>query len=336
MRLARLADIPWDAWSSPAGKFQGSGRQVSIALGSRPDAPGGGSHPFDLEYGRLLPGKSGCPFHSHSSQWELFVIQAGSGTVRHGAQRRDVRVGDAILHPPGPEAHQLMNTGEVDLEYLLIADNPAVDIWHYPDSDKWGYRPAGGIFRKIPADYHLGEEEGAPLEVAPRPLPVPTAAQQARFVSIASIPEVERSSPKKVFCSHVRDISLALGGVRDVGTWGGGHPFDLQQRRVPPGAAVCPCHVHTVQWELFLVLAGTATVRADAATHQVTAGDVFIQPPGTAHQIRNHGTTDLVFHVIADNSPAEICYYPDSNKWMIDPQGKAFRMTEVDYFDGEE
>lgn len=171
-------------------------------------------------------------------------------------------------------------------------------------------------------------------------------------VSIPALPETEGRSPTGKYHSFSKDISLALGGIKDTGAWGGGHPFDLQQRRVPPGASVCPLHAHTQQFELFVVLAGTATVRTSrpapsavaasvsewsvAATHTVRAGDAFVQPPGTAHQITNTGTEDFIFFVIADNLPTDSTYYPESNKWQIKPQRKLFRMTEVDYFDGEE
>lgn len=151
-----------------------------------------------------------------------------------------------------------------------------------------------------------------------------------------SMPWEEFKSPSGKFHSFQKNISLALGGVRDVGAWGGGQPFDLQLRRVPPGAMVCPLHEHGVQWELFVILAGEATVRVNETRQVVRAGEIFMQPPGTAHQTINSGKEDLVFYIIADNSPADSTYYPDSKKWMMKPQRKLFRMTEVDYFDGED
>ena len=157
-----------------------------------------------------------------------------------------------------------------------------------------------------------------------------------KTIHVPSLPEEEAKSPTGKYHSFSRNISLALGGIKDTGPWGGGHPFDLQVRRVPPGKAVCPLHAHTVQWELFFVVAGTATVRVNGERHAVRAGDAFVQPPGTAHQIINDGKEDFVFHVIADNSPADSTWYPDSNKWQMKPQRKIFRMTEVDYHDGEE
>lgn len=156
-------------------------------------------------------------------------------------------------------------------------------------------------------------------------------------IRLTDLPEEEQKSPTGKYHSFCRNISLALGGIRDTGPWGGGHPFDLQIRRVPPGAAVCPLHAHVVQWELFVVISGSATIRVDDTTHMVAAGEAFMQAPGTAHQITNTGSEDFVFYVIADNPPADNTWYPDSRKWMLKPQRKIYRDgTEVDYFDGEE
>lgn len=158
-----------------------------------------------------------------------------------------------------------------------------------------------------------------------------------KTVHIPDLPEIHAKSPTGKYESYCKDVSLALGGVKDTGAWGGGHPFDLQQRRVPPGATVCPLHAHSGQWELFVVTAGAATVRTgDGKKTKVRAGDSFVQPPGTAHQITNTGKEDFVFFVIADNLPVDSTYYPDSDKWQIKPQRKLFRMQPTTYFDGEE
>ena len=337
MKKVNIEDVPFEEWDSPGGKFHGMGRQLSTALGAKTNATiADGGHPFDLEVGRLRPGKAPCPFHSHSHQWELFVIRTGSGSVRYGAEQRDVHAGDAVMLPPA-EAHQLINTGAVDLDYFLFADNPLAEYWHYPDSNKWGFRPGGMSFRAMPVDYFLDEETPFVPEQDSKRRPPAAGRWRASFVTIADIPEKEMRSPKGTYHSFVRDISLALGSARGSGPWNGdGHPFDLQQRRVPPGAAVCPLHAHSVQWELFVALAGTATVRSGNETHEVRAGDVYIQPPGTPHQTRNTSSADFVFYVIADNPPAESIYYPNSNKWAIKPEKKIFRMVEVDYLDGEE
>ena len=155
-------------------------------------------------------------------------------------------------------------------------------------------------------------------------------------IRMADLPWEERRSPSAKFHSFCRDLSLALGGIRNVGTWGGGHPFDLQTRRIPPGAAICPLHLHLGQWELFVVLSGDATVRVGEEKQAVRSGEVFVHPPGEPHQLTNSGSGDLEVLIIADNPPLDACYYPDSNKWGLRPPMKCFRMTEADYFDGEE
>ena len=89
-------------------------------------------------------------------------------------------------------------------------------------------------------------------------------------IHLSAIPEEEQRSPGGKFHSWCRNLSLAVGGLRGTGAWGGGHPFDLQIRRLPPGAAVCPFHLHLVQWELFVVRAGEGTVRSpDGGRHPV-------------------------------------------------------------------
>jgi uncharacterized cupin superfamily protein len=332
MKRVNLEELPWVEWTSPQGAFRGRSKEVSVALGAVPHAHrGAGGHPFDLEAGRLAPGEIGCPFHRHLAQWELFVFTAGTGTVRHGHELREVAAGDGVLHPPGA-AHSLRNTGTENLDYLLIADNPPLDVVHYPDSGKWGFHPDGGFYRPDYVDYWHGEEEGGPTGTMP---PAGPSFAASRFLRIDDLPWQRWSSPSGKYDSSYRDISFALGGIRDVGTWAGGHPFDLQMRKVPPGAAICPLHAHTVQWELFVAVAGTATVRTLEGLTPVRPGDVVLQTPGTAHQIINTGTDDFIVHVIADHSPADSTWYPDSQKWNLKPQRKIFRMTETDYFDGE-
>jgi uncharacterized cupin superfamily protein len=159
-----------------------------------------------------------------------------------------------------------------------------------------------------------------------------------KIVNLRDIPEIERKSPKGKYQSLCKNVSVALGAANPaVGAQGDAHPFDLQIRRLPPGKSVCPYHAHVNQWELFVIRSGTAAVRRDGEVFQVHAGDVFIHPPGTAHQITNTSATDeLVIQIIADNPPLDICRYPDSNKWAHSHTRTFFRMTEVDYFDGEE
>ena len=156
-------------------------------------------------------------------------------------------------------------------------------------------------------------------------------------IHVPSLPEHHQRSPKGKYESFCKNVSVALGGRPRANEPGDPHPFDVQIRRLPPGAAVCPYHAHTAQWELFIVLSGQATVRRNGEMHSVSAGDAFVHPPGTAHQITNASSTeDLTFYIIADHPAVDVCHYPDSDKYGTRPLGKFFRLQEVDYFDGEE
>lgn len=146
-------------WNSPKGKFAGAGKQVSEALGRKPQSMNlTERHPFDIEILRLTPGQCPCPYHSHSAQWEFYHVISGTGTVRHAEGSTQILAGDAFLFKPG-EPHQITNTGEVDLVVYVVADNPIGESCHYPDSQKWMVRsPESQLIRSESLDYFDGEE----------------------------------------------------------------------------------------------------------------------------------------------------------------------------------
>lgn len=92
-----------------------------------------------IGYGEVHPGKSGCPFHSHHVEDELFVILEGHGTYRLGDKRYPIGPGDVLGAPAGgaETAHQIINTGTVPLKYLSISSMAATEICEYPDSGKF-------------------------------------------------------------------------------------------------------------------------------------------------------------------------------------------------------
>jgi uncharacterized cupin superfamily protein len=157
MKKTSLAKIKWTKRRSPKGRYHARYKDVSAAIGDVRNGWPRDGHPFNLALVELLPGKAVCPFHSHTTQWEMFVVLRGTGTVRAGKSRHKVKAGDAFMHPPG-EAHQIINTGRKPLVFYILADNPPVDVFYYPDSNKWGMRPHGKFFRLTEVDYHLGEE----------------------------------------------------------------------------------------------------------------------------------------------------------------------------------
>src|ERR1700722_18520798 len=126
-----------------------------------------------------------------------------------------------------------------------------------------------------------------------------------KLVKDSDLKWTEQRSPRGRFHLFRRHISEALGAPRDAGVAGGGHPFDVEMTRLPPGAANFPFHAHAAQWEFYIILSGSGELRAGDSTVQVKPGDTMICPPGEAHQLKNIGDVDLVYYVIADNPPAD-------------------------------
>ena len=161
MKKVNVAEIPELVWRSPRGKFVEYGRMVSQALGGDEKSFDLRTrHPFDVEIARVPAQTAFWPYHSHSAQWEFYIIISGNGTVRDEGGKTEVRTGDAFVFPPG-EAHQIINTGEVDLVFYIIADSPIGDTCHYPDSGKWSVFQGKdrAVVKGEQANYFDGEEE---------------------------------------------------------------------------------------------------------------------------------------------------------------------------------
>ena len=159
MRIINTHNIPEESWSSPRGKFVGAGKEVSEALGRKPQSTDlMERHPFDVEICRIPPGKTPYPYHSHSAQWEFYHVISGKGLVRHAEGKSPIEAGDAFIFKPG-EPHQLINDSTEDLILYVVADNPMGESCHYPDSNKWVVRsPERRLIRSEGLDYYDGEE----------------------------------------------------------------------------------------------------------------------------------------------------------------------------------
>ena len=147
------------SWSSPKGNFVGAGKQVSEALGRKPQSTDiMKRHPFDVEILRIPAGKTPYPYHSHSAQWEFYHVISGTGIVRHKDGKMPIETGDAFIFKPG-EPHQFINNSGGDLVIYVVADNPIGESGHFPDSKKWIVRsPERRLIRSKALDYYDGEE----------------------------------------------------------------------------------------------------------------------------------------------------------------------------------
>ena len=111
-------------------------------------ATGVGAQKLGYNLTAVPPGKRAFPLHNHRVNEEMFYILEGSGEVRIGDAVYPIRPGDVIACPPGGKetAHQIINTGTVELKFLAISTRQSPEIAEYPDSGKFG------VYAEFPAN----------------------------------------------------------------------------------------------------------------------------------------------------------------------------------------
>src|SRR5207247_10546002 len=121
---------------SPKGKFGRRSKNISVALGRDPESLDlMKRHPFDLALVSVPKGKSLCPYHSHSSESELYLVVSGRGSIRDKNGSTIVTACDAFCFGPR-EAPQLTNAGDEDFVYYVFADNSRGVSCHCPSYGK--------------------------------------------------------------------------------------------------------------------------------------------------------------------------------------------------------
>ncbi|KAH0908316.1 hypothetical protein HID58_031637 [Brassica napus] len=83
---------------------------------------------------------SGTPIHRHSCE-EVFVVLKGSGTLylaeTHGSfPGKPIEFpvfANSTIHIPINDAHQVKNTGQEDLQVLVIISRPPIKVFTYDD-----------------------------------------------------------------------------------------------------------------------------------------------------------------------------------------------------------
>jgi uncharacterized cupin superfamily protein len=159
MRKVNTNDVEEMSWASPKGKFAGFAKLISEALGRKPASTDlKERHPFDVAIARIPAGAANFPYHSHSAQWEFYLVISGAGSVRHSDGMTPIAPGDAFLFEPD-QPHQIRADAAGELVMMVIADNPIGETCHYPDSGKWLVRsPERRLMRSESLEYYDGEE----------------------------------------------------------------------------------------------------------------------------------------------------------------------------------
>lgn len=147
--VVRLSELPLESWT-----------QGSLYAGHDANRIGekSGLKALGFGYSEVPPGKSGCPFHNHHVEDEMFVVLEGEGTYRFGQESFAFKAGDVLVAPAGGQdtAHQIINTGTVMLKFIAISNKSAIEVCEYPDSGKFLVSSlAGGTGPKL---RHMGRQ----------------------------------------------------------------------------------------------------------------------------------------------------------------------------------
>lgn len=145
----------------------------------------------------------------------------------------------------------------------------------------------------------------------------------------------ERSEQPSQYACLDAEVGFAIG-ARKLG---------YRVSTLEPGQRFCPLHGHAREEELFFVLEGNPSVRMPTGTIRCRKGDFIALPVGDTgtHQLLNESGVPATVMLLARNEAFEACYYPDSDKLLVDSpaplSGRTSLMVaahpELDYFHGE-
>ncbi|MGZ6666547.1 MAG: cupin domain-containing protein [Solirubrobacteraceae bacterium] len=262
------------------------------------------------------------PAHEHGREEEIFYVLAGRGISCHRGRTAGVGEGDCIVYRAHSGAHTLHAVEAVDM--LVFGPREYDESLGFP---RLGMSLVGsravetvpGVVDRAPIQF-VREAELGPPELAEQPGPRPD--------SVVHLDAVESVRVQRGRVARTRRrVSRAAGSV----TTG------LQHVVVEPGAESAPQHCHSVEEEIFVILGGDGVLVLDDEETPVTRGHVISRPPstGVSHMFRA-GDDGLTYLAYGTRDPADVCYYPRSNKIAFRGVGVIARLQRLDYWDGED
>jgi uncharacterized cupin superfamily protein len=216
-RVIHTGDLSWDSDSAGA-HFARRQRRVSDAAGGRD---------LGCTMVELEAGKTARPFLYRTGNEEALYVLGGHGTLRIGSDRLPLREGDYVALPPGPDtAHQVTNTGQDLLRYLLIETRRGPDVAVYPDSGKVGLLgdPTGAPDRFFEASAAVDRWHGEPIGVVEPEAAPPPGADPAEKVAAAEAARRQQEAERRID-DEIREMKRKL---------------DLDQARPGPGPEATP------------------------------------------------------------------------------------------------
>jgi uncharacterized cupin superfamily protein len=263
------------------------------------------------------------PAHEHGRDEEIFYVLGGRGLSWQDGRVAEIAEDDCIVYLPGAGAHTLH--GIEGLDVLAFGTRFEDESVGFPRQglSRVGSRVVEtlpGSVDGVPAQW-LRESELGPPEIG-------SVEPGARPESIAALADVE---PIVVERSRVvrtrRLIGRAAGSVRT----------GLQHVEVAPGKESTAQHCHSMEEEIFVVLAGSGVLVLRDEETDVRPGSVVGRPAATrvAHMFRA-GPEGLTYLAYGTREPGDVCYYPRSNKIAFRGVGVIARLERLEYWDGED
>ncbi len=271
---------------------------------------------------QIPAGAWSTPLHEHGRSEEIFYVLGGRGVSLHKERASEIREGDCIVYLAGRGAHSVHAREALD----MLAFGPR-------ERDELARMPRIGItvlgnraVETVPgAVNHTPIQFVREAELGPPALPSELGERPATIVNLADV------EPQRLERPRVVRIRRNLG--RAVGSLSTG----LQHVEVAPGKESTAQHCHTLEEEIFIVLAGEGSLILDEDVTAVRPGTVVARPAGTgvAHVFRA-GPPGLTYLAYGPREPGDICYYPRSHKVSFRGLNLIMRVEPLDYWDGED
>lgn len=297
-------DVPWRRIDR--GELRGERRRLGPAIGTAE---------VGLSRYRLGPGERAMPAHVHGDEEELCFVLSGSGLAWLDGAVHELRANDGMVHRANGEAHTVI-AGPDGLDLLVFGEGSRSRMTYLPRVDAWWMGP-----RWLPADGpnpFVLEAAAGPLEL-PEPTPRPGCIRNVDELPLAA-------GVRGRFGWHMHDLGRGTGSATS----------GLRHDRIEEGQWTCPSHWHSAEEELFVVLDGHGEVELGTTRYPVRAGSLVACPPGTGiEHTMVAGPGGLTYVVFGTRRPYDVCHYPRSSKVAFGG-GPTFRITPVDYYDGED
>jgi uncharacterized cupin superfamily protein len=140
--VINLSEVPAVEINAPEGSaFGGSRQRVGAAVGAQK---------LGYSFFSVPPGKAAFPYHTHTTNEEMIYVVEGRGILRLGKEEVELTAGTIVACLPGTEfPHQLINTGNQELRYLVVSTMEYPDLSEYPDSNKVGAYATAAVGQQV-------------------------------------------------------------------------------------------------------------------------------------------------------------------------------------------